>query len=232
MIRARLDEIRVAFMLLTRLPMGQVARTVPMGATAWAWPLVGLVSGGISAAALALPGPDLAMAVLAVAAGLLVTGAMHEDGLADVADGFGGGRTTARKLEIMRDSRLGTYGAAALVLALLLRVALLAEVGAWDVVAAAVASRALLPALQMGMPQAREAGLGARAAQGASVTGVLIAAAMGVAALCLSPLALLALVAVQAGVAWLARRQIGGVTGDVLGAAQVGGELAVLLALT
>lgn len=226
-----MDQLRVAFMLLTRLPMGQVARVVPMGATGWAWPLVGLVVGAVVAAVLALPGPGLAVAVLAVAAGLLVTGAMHEDGLADVADGFGGGRRPERKLEIMRDSRLGTYGAAALCLALVLRVVLLAEAGAWDVIAAAVASRALLPALQAWMPQARPDGLGARAAEGGSAVTVLVAAAMGVAALVASPVALLLLVGVQGGVAWLARRQVGGVTGDVLGAAQVLGELAVLFAL-
>lgn len=232
MIRARLDELRVAVMLLTRLPMGHVARPVPMGATGWAWPLVGVGVGAAGALVLALPVPDLAAAVLAVGAGLLLTGAMHEDGLADVADGFGGGRTRERKLEIMRDSRLGTYGAAALCLALVLRVVLLADLGAAEVIAAAVASRAALPALQLWVPPARPEGLGARAAEGATGVTVLVAAVIGLAALLpFGVAALILLGGVQFGLAWLARRQIGGLTGDVLGAAQVAGELAVLLAL-
>ncbi|HBC54660.1 MAG TPA: adenosylcobinamide-GDP ribazoletransferase, partial [Alphaproteobacteria bacterium] len=94
-------------------------------------PLAGVIIGGVGAAIYALClwlglGPLLA-AALAVAAMLLTTGALHEDGLSDVADGFGGGRDRDHKLAIMADSRIGTYGTAALILCLLLRIAALVE---------------------------------------------------------------------------------------------------------
>lgn len=233
----RLDQLRVAGMLLTRLPMGRVARVVPMGETAWAWPLIGALVGAIVAAVAWGAGelPPLVTGVLAVAAGLLATGAMHEDGLADCADGFGGGRDRARKLEIMRDSRLGSYGAAALCLALLAKVAL---IGALDdtllLIATGAASRALLPALQQLVPQARAEGLGAGAAA-VGRGGAAVAAGLGCGALVIcpdGPAAVLALAVVQAGVALISRRQIGGITGDVLGAAQLLGEIAALIIIT
>ncbi|MCJ8139032.1 adenosylcobinamide-GDP ribazoletransferase [Falsirhodobacter halotolerans] len=229
------DDLRVAAMLLTRLPVGRVARTVPMGATGWAWPLVGAGVGAAQALALwaggALGLPPLAAAVIAVAVGLGVTGALHEDGLADLADGVGGGATPARKLEIMRDSRLGTFGAAALCLALILRVVCFAALIAvpWVLVAAGAASRGLLPLLQWQQPAARP-GLGARAAEGGTAAICLIALGLGTVAL-IPVGGVLPLIAAQAGVAALAHRQIGGINGDVLGAAQVVGEAAILLAV-
>ncbi|WP_426441126.1 adenosylcobinamide-GDP ribazoletransferase [Bradyrhizobium genosp. P] len=112
-----LDDLRTAIAFLTRLPMphpdggrsDQFARAQRM------FPLVGGLIGaavGLVCLLLRVIGvPDLAAAALALGGGALLTGALHEDGLADVADGFGGGRDTAAKLQIMRDSRLGTYGA-------------------------------------------------------------------------------------------------------------------------
>lgn len=235
---SRLDELRVAGMLFTRLPMGRVERVVPMGDTGWAWPVIGLLTGliaGLVAFACA-DLPELVAGGFAVAAGLLVTGAMHEDGLADCADGFGGGSDRVRKLEIMRDSRLGTYGAAALCLALVTKLALIGALGEdalWALIATGAASRGFLPALQGMLPQAREIGLGAQAA-GTGGSGALIAGVIGTVALLVvtgSVAALALLIAAQAAVAWIAKRQIGGVTGDVLGAAQVLGELAALIVL-
>jgi adenosylcobinamide-GDP ribazoletransferase len=90
-----------------------------------AFPAAGLVVGAIIGAVLVLVtwlgAPAAVAAPIAVAAGLLVTGALHEDGLADTADGFGGGATAERKLEIMRDSRIGTYGVLALIAGLALK---------------------------------------------------------------------------------------------------------------
>ena len=128
---SRVSEIRLAFSLLTRLPVGQIEGQVPpLAASGWAWPLVGAVVGAIMALAggvgLWLGLPPVMVAILSLAAGAWVTGAMHEDGLADVADGFGGGRDRARKLEIMRDSRVGSYGVLALILATAFRAAGLA----------------------------------------------------------------------------------------------------------
>jgi adenosylcobinamide-GDP ribazoletransferase len=256
-----MDDLRLALMLLTRLPIpgghhvqGQVARAV------WLFPLVGALIGlggglvffvanraglGISTAAL-----------LTIGMQVLLTGALHEDGLADTADGFGGGRTRERKLEIMRDSRIGTYGVVALLLVLSLRFSALQELasnllsvsdeldetishtGAVIValVAAGVLSRAAMAIVWYLLPSARADGL---AASSGSVTLIpaLTALAMAAAiAFLLLPgtafLLALASVAVMAlALAFLAYRQIGGHTGDVLGAVQQATEIAALLAI-
>jgi adenosylcobinamide-GDP ribazoletransferase len=151
-LRRRCSEAQVALMLLTRLPAGRLGEPVPtLAQAAWAFPLAGLAVGGVVAAVMAagqaLGWPAAVAAGVAMVAGLLATGGLHEDGLGDVADGFGGGHTRERKLEIMKDSRLGSYGAIALVMALGLRWLLLAQAGTpWRIVALAVASRALLVA--------------------------------------------------------------------------------------
>lgn len=230
----RADELRLAFLLLTRLPVGAIAGEAPaMAASSWAWPIVGLAVGAISALAcllaLTLGLPPAMAALVALAAGVLATGGMHEDGLADLADGFGGGRTRERKLEIMRDSRIGSYGVIALVLALGFRATAIATLIGADgstlaLAVLAAASRAALPTALVLMPAARADGLG-HAAAGIDPVPARIAAATGF--LCLLPLGLGAAVIVAAAiagsalvVAWLAMRQIGGQTGDVLGAMQ------------
>lgn len=236
----RADELGLAFLLLTRLPVPPVAGEAPaMAASSWAWPVVGLAVGGLSALAcllaLSLGLPPVMAAIVALAAGVLATGGMHEDGLADLADGFGGGRSRERKLEIMRDSRIGSYGVIALALSLGFRVAGIAavtEAGGTALVLAALAagSRAVLPAAILLMPAARPDGLG-RAAAGFDPVPARIAAVIGFA--CLLPLGLgtaVLIAAVMAGsalvVAGLAMRQIGGQTGDVLGAMQQVAECA------
>ena len=124
-LRARATEVQLALMLLTRLPAGRIDPAPTIAAAAWAFPLAGAVVGVLQAlvliAAIGLGLPMAMAAGLALAAGVLATGGLHEDGLADCADGFGGGRSPARKLEIMRDSRIGSYGALALILGLGLR---------------------------------------------------------------------------------------------------------------
>ena len=241
MLRRRVAEVQVALMLLTRLPAGRLRGDVPgLGAAAWAYPLAGVPVGGIIAGVMVAgrwAGWTPAVAAgLALGAGLLATGALHEDGLADVADGFGGGQTRAAKLEIMKDSRLGSYGAIALGLGLGLRWLLLAGQAPGAVVALAVASRAaMVPVLAL-LPAARADGLG-RAAAGVGAWRVCVALAIGGAALGLAlPWAVAARVAIGMGiaataVAGVARRQIGGQTGDVLGATQVVAEVAGWLAL-
>src|ERR1019366_4569859 len=110
-------------MLLTRLPVGWFSGTqAPAGIAdaVWAFPIAGAVVGGIGGGVFwgcsALGLPPAVAAVWTLVATLLVTGALHEDGLADTADGFGGGRTREQKLEIMRDSRIGSFGALAVML--------------------------------------------------------------------------------------------------------------------
>lgn len=239
----RLAEARLALVLLTRLPVGRIARAPALGATAWAWPLagaaVGLGQGAVLAVALAADLPASVAALLAVTAGLVLTGGLHEDGLADLTDGLGGGDTPARRLEIMRDSRIGSHGAAALILALALRAAGFAALTGGAAVAlpvaAAMLSRATLPALLVALPQARRDGLGAAARPGSSgrATAVGAAIALLAALLLLGPLGLAAALAAAAAATLtgaLARRRLGGITGDVLGAAQVVAELAALVA--
>jgi len=222
--------------LLTRapLPIDHGEAGARMAAAAWAWPLVGAGVGALVGGAL-WAGLALGLAPLLAAAA-----ALHEDGLSDVADGFGGGATPERRLRIMRDSRIGAFGAAALALALLARAGALAAMAPGAavglcVVAGAV-SRALLPAMMRAGPWARPEGLAqwvgrppAFAALGAVALAAALAAALaGVAGLA----ALGAAGAAAAAALALARRRIGGVTGDVLGAAQVTGEIAALAVLT
>jgi len=228
-------------MLLTRLPAGRLGGAVPTLAQAsWAFPLAGALVGAIVAGLLAggqaLGWQAPVAAGVALVAGLLATGGLHEDGLADVADGFGGGHTRERKLEIMKDSRLGSYGAIALVMALGLRWLLLAQVGgAASVIALAVASRAVLVAALAAMPAARADGLG-RMAAGVGPWRVAVALMLGMLALAvLGPIPAMkagaAMAAATVALGWLARRQIGGQTGDVLGAMQIAAEIAGWLAL-
>jgi adenosylcobinamide-GDP ribazoletransferase len=191
--------------------------------------------------------PPLICAALAVSALVIVAGGLHEDGLADVADGFGGGATRDRKLEIMRDSRIGAYGAAALALSLILRIAALAallerglgEAAAALVLAGAVSRAFALLPLALLAP-ARPEGLGAGAgrlemgaARAAGIVALIVAALLGFCALGVGRailglvLALLAALTITA----IARRQIGGQTGDVAGAAQQLAEIACLCGL-
>lgn len=246
MLVKRLSELKLAMLLLTRLPVGQIAGSVPeMGASGWAWPVAGL--------AVALPscgvfwlcqslglGPQVA--ALALMLGLAVlTGAMHEDGLADMADGFGGGHSRARKLEIMRDSRIGSYGVMALIFAVSLQAALIAQLSDLSVILPAaigisMASRAVLPFWLGRMRAARPDGLGHGAANVslACIAGALLLGFSGL--LLMGPLLALSILAAifvsSALVAALAHQQIGGQTGDVIGAMQKLSELAGWVTLT
>ena len=136
-------------------------------------PVIGAIVGLAGALAywlaVALGLPPLIAGFAAVGITMVVTGALHEDGLADVADGFGGGDDVARKLEIMRDSRIGTYGVAVVVLSIASRgVALGAlsspEAAGMALIAAHTVSRSFLPAAMVALPPAKPDGLAASAA--------------------------------------------------------------------
>ncbi len=233
----------VAF--LTRVPIGPpTPEGWRLADAAWAFPLVGAGIGAVAALVFLVaeilglgPGPA---ALLAVLAGLCLTGALHEDGLADTADGFFGGGDRARRLAVMRDPRHGTYGVLALVLSVGLRVAALAQTGeavyaGLALIAAHAASRALLPAAMRALPPARDDGLGADAGRPGTLS-MLAAAAIGaaIALAALGPLlGALALAAAAAAVlvaAMMSSRRIGGATGDVMGALQQIAEIVILLA--
>ncbi|MBV1707155.1 MAG: adenosylcobinamide-GDP ribazoletransferase [Hyphomicrobiales bacterium] len=213
-------------------------------------PVAGVVIGLCGALVLVLArgaglAPSLA-ALAATAALVLASGGLHEDGLADVADGFGGGRDRQAKLAIMKDSRLGTFGALALGLVLAARVMMLAELTARSgaqaalvLVAAAGVSRlaGLVPVILL--KPARADGLGAGLSRPAP-EGLRLASALGVVAVLLPLLAgarpgaglagLVLALAGAYGMTRLAARHIGGQTGDVAGAAQQLAETAFLLA--
>jgi adenosylcobinamide-GDP ribazoletransferase len=216
-----------------------------------ALPVAGAAIGGCGALVLVVAHgfrlPPLPAAVCAIAALVGVAGGLHEDGLADVADGFGGGATRERKLEIMRDSRLGSYGAMALVLALMLRVSATAALldrglglASCALIFAATASRVAGLAPLMLLAPARSGGLGAamprpapEALKTAAALTLACSAILLPAGAHMSQLAAALFGAILACVivAKLAERQIAGYTGDVLGAAQQAAEIAVLLAL-
>ena len=237
------SDLISAAMLLTRLPV-RGAPSDPAARGAWAWPLVGLAVGlpaglaGMAVAAANLPGGLAAATALAVS--IALTGALHEDGLADCCDGFWGGADRARRLEIMRDSRIGTYGVLALVLSVLARWVLLELALAQGnllgaAVVAGVVSRAPMAVLARALPNARGQGLShgvgrpsARAAGIGIAAGLLTLLTQGIAH---AALGVLLAAAAAASVAAIARRKVGGQTGDVLGAAQQLTEIAVLAAL-
>ncbi len=166
-------ELVTAFALLTRLPMPRAVE-VNVARCVWAFPIVGLVVNGMAAGVYWLlrsaGAPSWIAACWAVGVLLLLTGALHEDGLADTADGFGGGTTRDRKLEIMRDSRIGTYGALAVLLALMIRVGAIVALNtparvAEGLIAAGMLSRAGILLVPLLRPPARNDGLGFSMAQ-------------------------------------------------------------------
>ena len=240
--RQRLAEAQLAVILLTRVPFGRLPDPVPpLSAAAWAFPLagllVGLIAGAVIWAALALGLSPLVAGGLALGAQVMATGALHEDGLADICDGFWGGTTRERRLEIMRDSRIGSYGTVGLILTLGLRglgLAALAEAQAMAaVIAVAMASRVAPVALMAWLPAARADGLGAQG-RAVGTASVLVAAVLGGLPMLLLPQGGAALVVAALAVAVLAliaRRKIGGQTGDVLGAGQQIAEIGLLLTL-
>lgn len=237
-----LVDLPAALGLLTRLPIpvdGEAA--VARGArAAWAWPLAGLVVGGIAGGvawvALATGLPPGISAMLALACQVALTGAMHEDGLADSLDGLWGGWTKERRLEIMKDSHIGAFGVTGLILTFALRWQILVHLMAAGLspfaalVVLAAASRVSMVGLMAALPRARDNGLSATVGRpGAVTTGIAFLLGLGIAFVALGLNAVpLALAMAFAGAAWarIAMRRIGGQTGDILGAGQVLTEMA------
>lgn len=240
------DDVIAAARFLTRLPVHRFVspETGLLARSMRAFPIVGLLVGlvgwAVLALATALSLPVAAAALLAVLATMAVTGALHEDGLADTADGFGGGEDRLRKLAIMRDSRSGAFGVIALIFSLGLRGAALAALAPSGIgaglalLAAHAVSRAAVPVVMRQLEPARSDGLGASAGQPDDIAvGWCLVIGVLAALLCLGleegAVALLVTAAAITLFAALARRQIGGYTGDVLGAVQQIGEIAMLL---
>jgi adenosylcobinamide-GDP ribazoletransferase len=240
-------DLKIAMIFFTRVPVAydgalglaqlkRAWRAVPLAGA-----VIGAVGAGVYVAAHRLGlGPVMA-ALLAVAATALLTGALHEDGLADFADGCGGGRDREQRLAIMRDSRIGTYGVLALGLTTALRAAALAMLAApylvaLSLVATHAVARAAIPLAMTRLDPARSDGLAVEAGKPAAAT---LAIALGLAAILALGLlggaagaaALLAACMAALMVAMLARRLVGGYTGDVLGAVEQAAEAAILVTL-
>ncbi|MDP2780329.1 adenosylcobinamide-GDP ribazoletransferase [Devosia sp.] len=246
------DDFIMAVRFFSRLPTGSIPHQKPeLNRIAMALPLASLAI-GVGPALLLLGGglvglPGYFAAALAVGAMVLVSGAMAEDALADAADGLFGGQSPARRLEIMKDSRHGTYGVAALCLFIMLRVTGLGAVAASSPLAAAaiwlaasIAGRSGALWLVVALPAARPDGLAATAgavsgrsfAVGAVFAVLLLFVLGGPATNLLAlGLAIAAALAVMAGWSALCRRLVGGQTGDLIGALGALVEIAVLAAL-
>lgn len=241
--RQVVDDIALCLVFFTRLPLPVFDfRGRSLAAAIWAAPIAGLVVGLIGAIVFATAerfglamGPAAALALVAT---VLTTGCLHEDGLSDVADGFGGGKSRGRKLEIMRDSRIGAYGAMALGLSLLIRWSALSEFvdptqALFALLAAHAASRGLLGAFMHLLPSARVDGLSADAGTVSQETAM-AGAVLGAIPLLLLGLggavfALILLGLLFAAFRALCLNQIDGQTGDTIGALQQASEIAVLL---
>lgn len=262
----RLSWARQAWLactVLTRIPLPPL-RDLPAGAVAgcaWAFPLVGAVVGllgGLVFFAANRAGLGIgSSSLLAIGSQILLTGGLHEDGLADTADGFGGGRDRNSKLVIMRDSRIGTYGVLALLVVIGLRYSALNELAnslisisdeydetvnhtasvAITLIVSGALSRAAMTVVWFALPPARSDGLSASAGivPVPAMLACILLAALPAVLLLDGSLLVAALVSVSVAtlaMLLLARRQIGGQTGDVLGATQQIAEAAALLAIS
>lgn len=252
-------------MLLTRIPLARAvhgrdgsrednaqetvaaspAGRVPLTKTVWAWPVIGGLIGAFSALlilVLVLAGVDLSLAVLwVVAAQFLVTGALHEDGLMDAADGLFGGRNPERRLAIMRDSRVGGFGVLAGIFATLGKWSAylaICRTASFDMVqtvfalasAAAIGRLGMVQLLSLSKP-ARSDGMASEIsiAKDKCVVPMLISLAFGLeVGVIPTAMALLASWLLAMGVARYTQRRIGGYTGDILGATAIIIELATL----
>jgi adenosylcobinamide-GDP ribazoletransferase len=234
----------VATAFLTRIPVAAPGRRAGrLAAAAWAFPLVGAGIGAVAGFAFLLAQilglGDWPAALSAVLAGIALTGALHEDGLGDTADGLFGGHDRDHALAVMRDSRLGTFGVLAIVLSVLLRTAALARIGdighaGLVLIAAHAASRAALPVAMRVMAPARADGLGVEAGRpsaSAAIAAVTIGVLFSLAGLgpTRGAIALGAASAATLAAGMLAQRRIGGYTGDILGAFQQIGEIVMLM---
>lgn len=239
-------DITAAIGLLTRLPVKVDSdRATERGASsAWAYPLVGVLVACIAALTATIVvgiGVNAPLAAaLALTVQVVITGAMHEDGLSDAADGLWGGWTKERRLEIMKDSRIGAYGVIALVLSLLIRwlalSTILAHTGfSWSLIAIAALSRANMLVLMGTLPNARDGGL-SKSVGRPDVNTVIIGGfiALLILLICVTrhaPLMLLLTALAALACAAIARRKINGQTGDILGATQQVTEIALLVTL-
>ncbi|MBL4784177.1 MAG: adenosylcobinamide-GDP ribazoletransferase [Cohaesibacteraceae bacterium] len=253
-------DFLVCLLFFTRLPLPKfmtttIAEKPDFSRAAKSWPLLGiflaflsLIPGSLIVLYRGDFGYDMTLAFISVALLILISGALHEDGLGDVADGFWGGSTVSRKLEIMKDSRIGAFGVVALIMSIGLRVTILAQLieffGYWAAgaafIAASAGSRASAVRVWAILSPARQDGLSANLGlptQGTMVQsmvfacGIIFIFIIGT----MGPLSAITAVLAMFVSSWafgqVALHHIGGHTGDVLGGTQIISEIAILLAI-
>ncbi|MGB0798186.1 MAG: adenosylcobinamide-GDP ribazoletransferase [Planktomarina sp.] len=237
----QLTDIPMALGLLTRIPITvDTAKAQERGAAhAWAYPLVGVILGCISmligwlAWTMGLGAMATGFCIVALTA--IVTGAMHEDGLADTLDGLWGGWTPNQRLDIMKDSHIGVYGVVGLVTAIGIKAALwghLVQDNLWPIIGVMAISRAAMLPIMAYLPNARKTGLSAQVGAPSVETAWLGMAVGGVVAIVSGAWAAILLVPlITWGIAMVAREKINGQTGDILGATQYLAEIAALIAI-
>lgn len=242
-------RILLAAEFLTRVPVAPAAAYSPsrFSESVRHYPLVGLIIGSCAAGVFVICTvllPHTVAVLLSTAATMLLTGAFHEDGLADTFDGIGGGVTAERSLEIMRDSRLGTYGTAALLMALLLKVSALNSLSAAATAVALICAHGLSRWSSVLViatsTYVRSEGTGKPTAAGIS-SGALVFASVIALSSFLLPLTYLSAAAAAGALGGMAaghvlmrlffERKIGGYTGDCLGAVQQVSELGIYLGI-
>jgi adenosylcobinamide-GDP ribazoletransferase len=240
-----LRDLLLAFVLLTRLPLPRVPEDdfAQAARAVWAYPIVGVTIAAVATSigtiglAAGLPAPLAAGLVLGAL--MLSTGALHEDGLADVADGFWGAFTAEQRLTIMKDSQIGTYGTLALIVVTGLRwtaIATLLVVTPVAILCSAALSRTMMPLLMRTLPPARDNGLSlsvGRPEWTPVLAGLALALLFSVVWMAFGALlALGSAMLVTLMMSALAKAKIKGQTGDVLGAMQQLSETAVLCVLS
>lgn len=237
-------NLLAALQFLTRVPIRLRREPSLPDTVAWfpvAGAIIGAAVGGV-AAGLWFVVPPIVAGAVAVVVGLLITGAFHEDGLGDIADAFGGGWTVERRLEILKDSRHGTYGVAAICASIVIRVLALGSLPGplamfTGAVAAHTMGRVAAVAMAGSMKLATHSGLGADYGRGTTRVRATVSVIVGIAITTLAvgwwsaALTGAALVAVV-GTGTLARRKIGGISGDVLGATEQVAECLSLVVLS
>ncbi len=229
-----------ATQFLTRVPVR--LRRAPDLAAAVVWfPVIGALVGALAGGIVALLGRGTTPAVgaaVGVLVAVLVTGAFHEDGLADLADAVAGGTTPERRLEILKDPRHGTYGVAALCGSIVLRVVIVGSLPASVALAGLISAHALgrgaavvpMAVVPLARPDGLGAGYAAAVGRSRAIGAAAVATAIGAVATgwWVGPL-VAAAAAAAVVVVLIARRTLGGITGDVLGAIEQVAECAVLL---
>ena len=238
-------DLAVALAFYTRLPIRpqKPVDGAALARASWCLPIVGALIGVIAGFAywvsVRLNMPQLVAATIAVATSMMLTGCLHENGLANTADGFGGGTTPARALDIMRERRIGAIGACALIVSFALRVGAITDLPkaglvAWALIGAHTMARAGLPLFMRLVPPSGPDELAAqtvtpppdRAWASLVIGAVILWIALGFTA------ALVAIVFMLLGnavVALVSHRKVGGQTSDVLGAVEQAGECIVLM---